>query len=453
MTGLLLSIAAFIVALGLLVTVHEFGHFWVARRLGIKVLRFSIGFGFPLWSRQAGPDQTEYRLAAIPLGGYVKMLDETEGPVSPAEAHQAFNRQPLVNKTLVVLAGPVANILFAILAYWLMFVVGIAGPRPLLGEIPLDSAAAQANLRSGQMILQVEGRPTPTWEAVTLALVRAALRRDGVELETVDEYQQHRFHHLALATTLARSGSVLHHLGLVPGWLPLPAVMGKLEGEGSGIQAGFQPGDRVVEADGKPVSHWEQWVRYVRSHPEQAIAVVVEREGARLDLTVTPKAYQVEGETIGRIGAAVQVSPEYETQVRAVLRYDPLEAIGVATAKVWDISALTLGLLGKMLTGEASVENLSGPISIAQYAGQSAAIGFAPFLAFLGIVSLSLGILNLLPIPVLDGGHLLYYLAEFIRGKPLSEQVLLWSNKLGITLLLGLMALAITNDFTRLFRS
>ena len=447
------SLLAFIVAIGVLVTVHEFGHFWVARRLGVKVLRFSIGFGKPLWKRRFGADDTELVVASIPLGGYVKMLDEHEGEVPEAELGRAFNRQPLRSRMAVVVAGPLFNFLFAIVVYWLMFVAGVPGLRPVVGAVTPDSYAEQAGIVSGDEILAVGKSATPTWEAALLALLDASLDgHDSVALtvRSPQDVERQLLASFESSDELLKKGGVLENFGLTP-WQP-PAVVDRLVEGGAGAHAGLQPGDRIVQADAAAVNSWSQWVEYVRARPGQMIEVRVLRTDQEIDLKLTPDSVTDAGQTIGRIGAYVRLpDDDRRATMRVVVRYGPLQAVTEALGKTWDVTTLTLRTLWKMVSGGASVENLSGPISIAQYAGQSAAIGLAAFLGFLGIVSVSLGVLNLLPIPVLDGGHLLYYLIELAKGSPVSEAAQLVGQKIGIALLLALMSLAFYNDLIRLF--
>ncbi|CAK0765998.1 intramembrane zinc metalloprotease RseP [Gammaproteobacteria bacterium] len=451
MNELLLSIGSFLVTLGLLVTVHEFGHFWVARRLGVKVLRFSVGFGTPLWSRRSGPDQTEYAIGALPLGGYVTMLDETEAPVDPSESHRAFNRQGVSQRMAIVVAGPLANLLFAVVAYWLMFVVGITGLRPLLGAITPGTPAAVAGFTAGEEILSVAGRPTPTWEAVTIALIQGSLTtQEGIRLETVDSSNKRYFRILNLEQSMFNEpGTALRNLGLRPGYPSLPPLIDRVEPNGPAFKAGFAPGDRIRRINEQPIEYWEQWLEYIRAHPGVDIQVEVERSGGNRILTVAPDPSGPRG-TVGHIGVSVRVPDGYGERLRTELRYSPGDALGAALTKVWEMSILTLQLLGKMVIGEASIENISGPITIAQLAGKSIIIGFTSFLSFLGLISLSLGVINLLPIPILDGGHLLYYFIELITGAPLPEWVATWGQKLGTAILLGLMSLALFNDFNRI---
>jgi regulator of sigma E protease len=452
MNGVLFSLLAFILAIGVLVTVHEFGHFWVARRLGIKVLRFSIGFGKPLWKRTFGADRTEFVVAALPLGGYVRMLDEREGEVAAEELPRAFNRQPIGTRVAVVVAGPLFNFLFAILAYWLMFVAGVPGLRPVVGDVTPGSYAAQAGILAGDEILSVQGEPTPTWESVNMMLLDASLdESDAIELDVRNSAGAERRLGVQLdgPEQLLEKGGVLHNFGLEP-W-QLPAVLDEVVAGEAAEAAGLQPGDRIVAADGEPVAGWNDWVEYVRARPEQSIRVEVLRDGTPRTLELVPRSVDGEGGTHGFIGASVRLPDAGQhATMRVVVHHGPLEAVPAALGKTWDITTLTLRTLWKMLTGKASVENLSGPISIARYAGESAAIGLTTFLAFLGIVSVSLGVLNLLPVPVLDGGHLLFYLVELVKGSPLSEAAQLAGQKIGIFLLLMLMTVAFYNDLARL---
>jgi len=452
MNGMFLSIAAFIVAIGVLVTVHEFGHFWVARRLGIKVLRFSIGFGKPLWKRTFGKDKTELVIAALPLGGYVKMLDEREGEVDAAELTRAFNRQSVKTRIAVVVAGPAANFLFAIVAYWAMFVTGAPGLKPVVGEVTPASYAAEAGVLAGDEILAVAGEATPTWEATVLALLDAGLDGQdtvGLTIRDADGQQRHLQAHFDTPDELLKKGGILENFGVSP-WQP-PAVIKSLVEGGAGERAGLLPGDQVVLADDVTISNWGQWVDFVRERPGREIAVQVLRNGELVKLTVRPDSVTESGREIGRIGAYVQLpSEEQRATMRVVVRHGLFRAIPEALNRTWEVTTLTLRTLWKMASGRASVENLSGPITIARYAGQSAAIGLATFLGFLGIVSVSLGVLNLLPVPVLDGGHLLFYLVELVTGRPVTDAVQLAGQKIGIFLLLALMTLAFYNDLVRL---
>ncbi len=453
MGNFIYAVVFFIIALGLLIAIHEFGHYWVARKLGVKVLRFSIGFGRPLWQWRRGEDQTEYVIAMIPLGGYVKMLDEREEPVPREELHRAFNRQPLGNRVAIVAAGPLFNFLFAIIAYWLIFVLGVPGIKPIVGEVQPGSVFAQAGARAGDQILAVDGRPTPTLEAVRMALIEAVLDQRRVSLEVRSDLGEQRRLELDLAqvTVDAIGRDFLQALGFTPVRPRIPAVIDKLLSGGAAEQAGLQPGDRVLSVDGEPIADWLDWAQRIRARPGQPMSLEVERDSAVLTVIVTPAAVETPSGTIGRVGASPRIPEQALEALRATQQYSPWAAVPAAIAKTWDMSLLTLQMLWKMLVGQASLENLSGPLSIASYAGQSAQIGLVPFLSFLAIVSVSLGVLNLLPVPVLDGGHLMYYVVEFFKGSPVSEQTQLLGQKIGIVLLIGLMFLALYNDIHRLF--
>ncbi len=447
------SVIYFVVAIGVLVTVHEFGHFIVAKRLGVKVLRFSVGFGRPLWSRRAGPDQTEYAVAAIPLGGYVKMLDEREGDVPEAELPRAFNRQRLGVRTAIVVAGPLFNFLFAVFAYWLMFVIGVGGLRPLIDGVTAGSPAARAGLGQGDEIVAVDGRATLTWEGVMQRVIAGALDDEPITLEVREQDQRPRAAVLDLSDLALddiASSSFFEKLGVEPMRPRVPPVLGQLESGGAAQQSGLLPGDRIVAADGEAIDDWGAWVAYVREHGGQTIQVEAERDGVIINFSLTPALVESEDGMIGRIGAAVAMPEGLAERFYAVERYSPLAALGNAMVKTGEITKLTLNMLWKMLLLEVSVENLSGPISIAQYAGHSAKIGISRFLEFLAIVSISLGILNLLPIPLLDGGHLMYYLIELFKGGPVSDEAQLLGQRVGIALLVGLMGLAFFNDLARL---
>jgi len=452
MIDFLQSALAFILALGLLVTVHEFGHFWVARRVGVKILRFSIGFGKPIYRRSFGSDRTEFVIAAIPLGGYVKMLDEREGEVAAEELGRAFNRQTLAARFAVVLAGPGFNLLFAILAYWLMFMIGVSGLRPIVGEVQPGSIAEHAGLRQGQEIRTVDGRETPTWEAVVQAILQELLDTQRARLTVVqgeDQIQDLELDLGSLQLDDVGQGQFFEQLGIGRYNPRIEPVIGRLIDGGAAQRDGLKTGDRILSVNGSAVTAWGQWVEFVQAHPGQRLDVELSRDGQPLHVELTPARLETDDGVIGRIGAVV-ADPEQVRRLFALERYGPVSALGKALARTWDMSTLTLKVLGKMLTGQASVKNLSGPISIAQYAGQSAHIGAAAFLAFLGIVSVSLGVLNLLPIPVLDGGHLMYYLIELVARRPLSEAVQVIAQQIGLVALLGLMSIAVYNDIMRI---
>lgn len=448
--SVLVAILSFIVALGVLVTIHEYGHFWVARRVGVKVLRFSVGFGRPLWSR-LGKDGTEYVVAAIPLGGYVRMLDERDDdlPIGTNMSH-AFNRAKPVHKIAISAAGPAANFLFAVFAYWLMFIIGMPGIKPIVGEPLMESPAAMAGVEAGDQLVRVAGTGTPTWEAANLALLDAVISGEPFSLVVVGQDGFERTLTLAVETSraLTEPGALLPGLGLRL-WQPvLPPVLGELEPGGAAERSGLYPGDEVVTFDAQEVGDWMSLVGLIQAAPDRQVSLGIVREGVHMMIQV-PVGVSESG--VGRLGAGVQVPEGLFDGMQAEQRFGPLEAIPRSLARTVDMSWLTLKMLGRMIIGEVSVKNISGPINIAQYAGYTASIGLIYFLGFMAIVSISLGIINLLPIPILDGGHLLYHLAELVRGKPVPERVEAVGQRIGLGMLAMLMGLAIFNDLARLF--
>lgn len=439
------SIWWMLVTLGLLVTFHEFGHFWVARRLGVKVLRFSVGFGKALWSR-VGRDGTEYVVAALPLGGYVKMLDAREGDVLADQQSGEFTGKPVWSRIAIVAAGPLANLLFAVAAFWLMFVVGKPDYQAIVGRV--DGLAASAGLVPGERIVGVGGQQIDTWSDVSMALLRGALERQPLPLSTLDAGGVAREHTLAL-NQLPRDAdetAAFKAIGLTPRHWVVPAVVGQLAKGGAAEAAGLRAGDRLVAVDGEPVRDWSDVPRLVQSRAAagQALQIRFERGGTAQTLAVTPHRDGTgEGEPVWRIG----IAPAAVTMPKdALLRYGPLRAASEALNATWGGVRDTFGLIGKMVSGAASTRNLSGFIGIAQAANASASMGLAWFLNFLALISISLAVLNLLPIPVLDGGHLLYYLVELIRGRPVSERVQMAAQYVGLFLIVALMGLALYND-------
>ena len=454
MLGLLQTFGAFILALGVLVTFHEYGHYWVARKLGVKILRFSIGFGKPLLTRRLGPDNTEFVLAAIPLGGYVKMLDEREGEVSAQESHRAFNRQRVIVRAAIVSAGPIANFLLAVLVYWLSFMAGVVGPKPLIGAVAPHGMADQAGLRVGDEIIGVNGQPTAIWDNVLHHAIDAILDRQTLALEV--RSLDHASRHVTLDFALfsiddVSRGDFFDKAGFAPVRTKVPAIIGKLVPGEAAAEAGFVAGDRILMANDLPVADWIAWVDLVRDRPGRVLRVMVERAGQTVELEVTPRSVSDAGRLIGRIGAEVAPPPAAAAPPTAIERYGPLAAAGRAVARTQEVTLTTLKFLRQMILGQASIDNLSGPLSIAQFAGASAKLGVSRFLEFLGLVSVSLAVLNLLPIPLLDGGHLIYYLIESVTRRPVPEAVQIYGQQVGMFLLLGLMGLAIYNDLMRIF--
>ncbi|MEX0606905.1 MAG: RIP metalloprotease RseP [Halofilum sp. (in: g-proteobacteria)] len=448
------SLLAFIVAIGILVTVHEYGHYWVARRCGVRVLRFSVGFGKALWSRTLGQDRTEWVVAALPLGGYVKMLDEREGTVDASERHRAFNTQPVSRRAAIVAAGPAVNILLAVVVYGAMFMIGVQGAVPLVGGAEPESPAAVAGFERGDRIVAVMGKPTPSWSEARLAFLDHGLGGAGtvpVTVEREDGGQVTRRLPVDSVSLRDEAADPVRRLGFEQ-WLPeLPAVVREVVPDSPAAEAGLRAGDRILRADGQSIEGWRQWVEFVSARPGETFPVTVRGESGERQLQVTPEAEDVGGQTIGRIGVYAPPLPEAERErMLTTVRYGPVEAVGQGIGKTWDITTLTVRVLVGLVTGEAALSNLSGPISIAQYAGQSAQIGLATFLGFIGLISVSIGLLNLLPIPVLDGGHLLYYAIEAVKGSPVSERVQMAGQQVGIALLFAIMGLAIYNDVLRL---
>ncbi|MCP1454460.1 MULTISPECIES: RIP metalloprotease RseP [Pseudomonas] len=447
----LYMIVGTLVALGVLVTFHEFGHFWVARRCGVKVLRFSVGFGMPLlrWHDKKG---TEFVVAAIPLGGYVKMLDEREGEVPADQLDQSFNRKTVRQRIAIVAAGPIANFLLAMVFFWGLAMLGSEQVRPVIGAVEAGSVAARAGLGAGQEIVAIDGEPTSGWAAVNLQLVRRLGESGSLQLmvreqgSTVDSPRE-----LVLDKWLkgADEPDPIRSLGIRP-WRPaMPPILAELDPKGPAQAAGLKTGDRLLALDDQLVSDWQQVVDSVRVRPDTKIVLRIERDGAPIDVPVTLAARGESKAPSGYLGAGVKAVDWPPEMIREV-SFGPVAAIGEGARRTWTMSVLTLDSLKKMLFGELSVKNLSGPITIAKVAGASAQSGVADFLNFLAYLSISLGVLNLLPIPVLDGGHLLFYLIEWARGRPLSDRVQGWGIQIGISLVVGVMLLALVNDLGRL---
>ncbi len=431
-----------IVTLGLLVTFHEFGHFWVARRLGVKVLRFSVGFGRPLWKRD-GRDGTEYVIAAVPLGGYVKMLDEREGEVGPDELHRAFNRKGLGTRAAVVAAGPIANLLFAVFAFWLMFVIGKPDFLPLVGEP--QGMAATAGVRDGDRIVAIGGDRTDSWTAASIVLIEAALARRDTELLLADRDGGERRVVLPISQVRedADEREAMRAIGIVPKRRVQPPVVSGVVSGGPAAEAGIEAGDRIVAVNGVEVADFDALRAQIQAQAakDPKLALAIRRGAERLDLTTTAV-----------LGEDPEGKPQWQIGIRApdtrdaVLRYGPIEAVPVAVRETWLMTVTTLKLMKHLIVGRASLRNVSGPIGIAQSANFSAQMGTAWFLWFLATLSLSIAILNLLPIPILDGGHLLYYLIEWVKGSPVSERAMMAGQYVGLALLFGLMGLAFYND-------
>ena len=452
------TIVAFIVALGVLIVVHEYGHYIVARLCGVKVLRFSVGFGRALLTRRVGPDRTEWVIAAIPFGGYVKMLDEREGAVAPAELGRAFNRQSVWKRFAIVVAGPVFNFVFAVLVYAGLFMYGLPEARPVLGNPPANTVAAMAGLRAGETVRAIDGDPITTWQELRWRVLQAAIQRESVNLETIDDRG-----HIEMTTLDLRrfpaadvESDVLERVGLRLYRPALPPVLGQIVPGGAAERAGLASNDRIVRVDGAPMDTWETFVNAVRAHPGTRMVLTIERgataerAGAERSIEVVPDVVSANGARIGRIGAGPRQPEGYAEKLLIRVQYGPFASLGRGVTKTWDISAFSLKMLGKMLIGEVSWRHLSGPVTIADYAGQSASLGWISYLTFLALISISLGVLNLLPIPLLDGGHLMYYAIEIAKGRPVSERFMELGQRVGLALLLVMMAFAFYNDLNRL---
>ncbi|MCQ4287993.1 RIP metalloprotease RseP [Pseudomonas stutzeri] len=449
--GALYMIIGTLVALGVLVTFHEYGHFWVARRCGVKVLRFSVGFGRPLvrWHDRQG---TEFVIAAIPLGGYVKMLDEREGDVPPALLDQTFNRKSVKQRFAIVSAGPLANFLLALVFFWALAMLGAEQIRPVVGAVEAGSLAERAGLMAGHEIVEVNGKSTSGWSEVNLQLIRRLGESGSLELLVCDsDSSQSQRLQLELNDWLkgAEEPDPIGSLGIRP-WRPeIAPVVAQLDPQGPAQAAGVRLGDRLLSLDGEALNEWQDVIDRVTPLYGQAVQLEIERDGQRLELPLTLAERGEDGSRRGYLGAGVAAG-EWPAEMLRNVSYGPLEAVVEGLRRTWTMSVLTLDSLKKMLFGELSVKNLSGPITIAKVAGASAQSGVGDFLNFLAYLSISLGVLNLLPIPVLDGGHLLFYLVEWVRGRPLSDRVQGWGVQIGISLVVGVMLLALVNDLGRL---
>ena len=450
---ILVFIAAFLVAISILVAVHEFGHYWVAKKLGFKVLRFSIGFGKPLFTRIGkDPDRTEYCLAAIPLGGYVKLLDEREGDVAAAELPRSFTRRPIVHRVAVLLAGPAMNLLFAALLYAILAMVGTEIVKPVVGQVRPDSPAALAGLRPGDQITNVGERKVADTEELQIALIRQFTNEGVIPLRVQRDGAARS---LTLRVTadkraLTEPGRLLPGLGFDLATWNANTLVHSAPADSAGGRAGLRAGDRLLAVDGQPIANRSEFIAKVSGAPDRVISIEVERGGERLTIVATVPRVIDQGRAIGRLGISLDEGPQiWPPGLIELHRAGPIDALVSGVAKTWEMSALTVQMLWRMLTGQVSAKNISGVVSIAEFAGISAYLGLTAYMAFLAIISVSLGVLNLMPVPLLDGGQVVYQAVEAIKGSPLSERAQLFGQQVGIALLVVLMSLAFYNDISR----
>ena len=452
--SLLTTILAFAFALGALIVVHEYGHYLVARLCNVKVLRFSVGFGRVIWLRRYGRDQTEWAISAFPLGGYVKMLDEREGEVDPQDLARAFNRQSVYRRFVIVAAGPVANFLLAILLYWLIYMHGIPGLSPVIGAVAPGSPAAAAQFAPGEILIKIGPQAVATWQDARWVLLKHAVEKSVVILEVRNERNEIAWRKLDLSqfASAGLDGDFLRALGFMRLQPPLPPVIGQVLPGGAAERGGLQANDEIIAINGTEVTRWDQVVATVSGSAGRELVFVARRGAAgTVRIAMTPDAVLENGERIGRIGAAARIDREALQKYVVEVRYPPLASLGQALGRTWDTSVFSLKMLGKMITGEVSLKNLSGPLTIADYAGQSARVGWLSYLVFLALISISLGVLNLLPIPLLDGGHLMYYMVEIFKGSPVSDKAIEVGQRVGMAVLFTLMSFALYNDINRLF--
>ncbi|HSS28152.1 MAG TPA: RIP metalloprotease RseP, partial [Usitatibacter sp.] len=434
-----------------LVVVHEYGHYSAARLMDVKILRFNIGFGKPLWLKRRGRDATEWVIASIPLGGYVKMLDEREAPVPERERPRAFNNKSVAARIFIVLAGPIANFLLAIVLYWILFVSGIPGDKPVISAPPVNTPAAAAGFSNGDTIVAVGDEPVQTWNDVRYQLLGQAVRHESTSIDIENGQGMHATRRLDLSgiTRDDLDKDLFGKIGLKQFRPPVPARLGRVIDQSAAQRAGLRKDDLVLAIDGRPVATWFDFTSAIIASPGRTVTIDLSRAGERMRLTAIPDTRRNGTGQLG-VEAPAELKAAYE-KLSVTVRYGPIDAVGQAVRKVFDLSVFSVKMLGRMVTGDVSWKNLSGPITIADYAGQSAQAGWLASLGFLALVSVSLGVLNLLPIPLLDGGHLVYYLAEIVKGTPVSERTMEIGQRLGLALLLGLTFFAFYNDINRLF--
>ncbi|MGR5277855.1 sigma E protease regulator RseP [Vibrio rotiferianus] len=452
MTGILWNLVSFIVALGILVAVHEFGHFWVARRCGVKVEKFSIGFGKSIWSK-VGKDGTEYSISMIPLGGYVKMVDSRIDDIPEHEKHLAFDQKPLWKRTSIVAAGPIFNFLFAIVAYWLVFLIGVPAVKPVIGEVTPNSIVAQAGIESGMELKSISGIKTPDWESVNMGLI-SHIGDDSVTmtLSSANEVGSEVMRTLDIRDWNfdPETQSTMQSLGFKPYTPEIFTELAQVSEGGAAEKAGLQADDKIIAINGNKISKWEEVVEAIRSHPETPMELIVLRQGEEQSFTLTPGSRELANkQLVGFAGIAPKVA-EWPESYRFELQFGVFESIGKAIDKTGQVIGLTISMLKKLIVGDVGLNNLSGPISIAKGAGATADYGLVYFLGFLALISVNLGIINLVPLPMLDGGHLLFFAIEAVIRRPVPEKVQEMGYKIGGAIIFSLMALALFNDFTRL---
>jgi regulator of sigma E protease len=448
-----LTIIAFIFALGLLIVFHEFGHYLVARLCNVKVLRFSVGFGRPLIRKYWGKDQTEWVIAAIPIGGYVKMLDEREGKVAPEDLSRSFNRMTVSRRFAIVSAGPIANFLLAILLYWLLFMHGVSGMKPILGQIIPDSPAAIANFEAGETIVKIGDELVSTWQDARWALLSKAIERTpALTVEALSKDKQVTWRKLDLSKLNANDldADFLKKIGLNVYQPKIKPVISQVIPNGIGDRAGLLVDDEILSVNEKEIAQWKDLVQQIQNNPGNLLVMKIQRSNTKVSVKMIPETTTQNGKQIGKIGIGPKIDHSIFKDLLVEVSYPANTAMAKAINKTWETSVFTLQMLWKMVMGEVSLKNISGPITIADYAGKSAQMGIASYLGFLALISISLGVLNLLPIPLLDGGHLMYYVVEIIKGSPLSERAMEIGQQMGMMMLFTLMAFTIYNDINRL---
>lgn len=449
--ALIQTILSFLVALLILVSIHEFGHFYVARRCGVKVHRFSIGFGKVLWSWR-DKQGTEYALAALPLGGYVKMLDEREGDVTPEERHMAFNNKTVWQRIAIVAAGPLANFLLAIVLFWILLLQGQRDLIPVIDTVEPGSIAAQAGLEAGQEIVAVDGEPTPTWQALNKALLNRLGETGKISFKVA--YPDSSFNYESEAQLVewlreSADPNPVEGLGITLFLPQIPPIVGEVIANSPAEKAGLKTGDTILQTDDLSIDDWQSWVEYVREHPGKPLQVSIERDNQVSHITLIPDLVEEGGQRLGRVGVGVKAYTIPEDMIRSY-NYSIVGAFVAGVNKTWETSGFVLLSVKKLILGEISTKNLSGPITIAKVAGSSAEGGLRSFIGFVALLSVFLAVFNLLPIPVLDGGHLFYYLIEVIKRKPVSDKVQMLGYQVGLFLVISLSVLALYNDIMRL---